>query len=106
MYKTQSIRLEPQDRVISFEFVGLHYIYPEANLYAYKLEGVDTRWNYTTADKRQVSYANLPRGRNLIFRVKAANSDKVWGQEEAQIKIYITPLFWEQLWFQMGASCC
>ncbi len=45
--KTKDITLNYDQSVITLEFVGLNYSYPEKNNYAYKLEGgLDEDWNY------------------------------------------------------------
>ena len=41
---------------VSFDFVALSYTSPGANRYAYKMEGIDNDWNYTS-DVHTASYA-------------------------------------------------
>ena len=98
---TRSIELGYTDNVISFEFSALHYANPKKNQYAYKMEGVDKDWIFTGADKKFVNYTNLPRGRELVFRVKSANNDGLWNSNEQVIIIYVHPPFWETWWFRI-----
>ena len=96
----EELTLSYKDNVFSFEFSALHYASPEDNLYAYIMEGFDKEWNYTNADRRFVTYTNLPGG-NYTFRVKASNDDEVWNEEGTSIKIIVTPPFWQTWWFRV-----
>jgi len=98
--ETEEIRLSYKQNVISFEFVALDYTIPEKNLYAYKLEGFDQEWVYTTAQKRFASYTNLDPG-EYRFLVKGSNNDGVWNHEGASVNIIISPPMWRTWWFQI-----
>ena len=74
------IHLRPEQRSFRIEFVGLHYVNPQKNKYAYRLEGFDQNWNYSDAQVRFANYTNLEPG-EYTFKVKAANSDGVWSNE-------------------------
>jgi signal transduction histidine kinase/ligand-binding sensor domain-containing protein/DNA-binding response OmpR family regulator len=76
----------------SLSFVGLNYTSPEQNQYAYKLEGFDKDWNYV-GHSTTASYTNLDPG-EYTFRVKVSNSNGMWNNEGASIKIYVHPPFW------------
>ncbi len=92
------IHLSYKENVFSFEFAGLHYVSPKGNLYAYIMEGFDKEWNYTDANRRFVTYTNLPGG-TYTFRVKASNNQGTWNEEGTSIRIIITPPFWKTMWF-------
>ena len=94
-----ALHLTYKDSVFSFAFAALSYSTPELNQYAYRLEGFDEDWNYTTAKRRFATYTNLDGG-TYTFRVKASNSDGVWNEEGAALKIIITPPLWKRWWFQ------
>ncbi len=98
--KNKTITLPYSDNFFSFDFLGLSFTQPEKNEYAYRLDGFDKKWNYT-GTRKFASYTNLDPG-EYTFRVKAANNDKVWGKDEAQIKLIITPPFWKTWWFESG----
>lgn len=97
--ETKEITLSYKQQVFSFEFVALNYTLPEKNQYAYMMEGFDEDWNYTTSDKRFVSYTNLAPGK-YVFRVKGSNNDGVWNKAGTSIQITITPPMWKTWWFQ------
>ncbi|NNF59086.1 MAG: hypothetical protein HKN04_12700, partial [Rhodothermaceae bacterium] len=86
-----------------FEFVGLHFARPERNQYAVRLDGYDDDWR-EVGTQRRAAYANLPPGR-YVFRVKAANSDGVWSEDEASaLNVIIAPPFWATWWFRLIAA--
>ncbi|GAB4335456.1 MAG: hypothetical protein Kow0037_15330 [Calditrichia bacterium] len=100
IWATHEIHLNYKQSTISFEFVALHFTNPSKNQYAYMLEGMDEDWNYIGA-QRQVNYYKLPAG-EYTFRVKAANSDGVWNEKGAALRLVITPPFWATTWFRVG----
>ncbi|MCB0534575.1 MAG: response regulator [Saprospiraceae bacterium] len=94
--ETNEIQLKYWENVLSFEFAALHFAEPKKNRFAYKLEGFDQDWVYTSAEKRFAHYTNLPY-RDFIFWVKSANGDDVWGEPTA-IKVCVAPPFWLTWW--------
>lgn len=94
---TRSIRLSYRQSTFSLSFSALNFATPENNQYAYKLEGLDTAWNYVGKESK-VTYTNLGPG-DYVFRVKASNNDGVWNEEGTSIRIVITPPFWKTGWF-------
>ncbi len=93
----RAIDLSYKDDYIALEYVGLHYKHPKQNQYAYILEGFDREW-HDVGNKREAIYTNLPPG-EYTFRVKAANSDGIWGEPSIGLKITVKPPFWETWWF-------
>jgi signal transduction histidine kinase/CheY-like chemotaxis protein len=98
--QAQEITLSYRDDFFSFEFAALHYVSPEENQYAYRLEGLDENWNYIE-DRNFAGYTNVPPG-SYTFRVIAANNDGVWNEEGAALGITIIPPFWQTWWFRIG----
>jgi len=90
-----------KDKVLSFEFVGLHYKNSAKNQYAYMLEGLDGDWIYCGSNRR-ASYHNLSPGK-YVFRIKAANCDGVWSEKALEIPLIIAPPFWQSPWFYLFA---
>lgn len=87
--RTKDITLNYDQSVITLEFVGLNYSYPEKNNYAYKLEGLDEDWNYVE-HQRTATYRYL-KPAEYIFKVKASNKENSWGDEYASIAITVKP---------------
>lgn len=69
--------------VFTFEFSSLNYTLSEKNQFAYKMEGFDKDWTYTNAERRYATYTNLDPG-EYIFRVKASNNDRIWNERVRQ----------------------
>ena len=62
----------------------------------YKLEGFDTDW-LTVGESPIVTYSNLRYG-DYTFRVKVANSDGVWSDDEVILEVHILPPFYLSIW--------
>lgn len=89
---TDRITLKSDQNIIAFEFAALSYIDAASNMYAYRMDNVDTDWVYTTNGK-SMTYANLPPG-DYTFHVKGANADGVWSDDEQTIRVTILPPWW------------
>ena len=75
------------------EFLAIQYSNPSKNTYAYKLENYDNEWR-DVGNQHVAFYPNLPPG-EYLFRVKAANSNGVWNDEGATLKIIVNPPWWK-----------
>jgi len=98
--ETKEIKLSYRQNVFSFTFAALSYVHPEKNQYAYMLEGFDKDWIYTDATTRVATYTNLNAG-TYIFKIKGSNNDGVWNETPVEIKLIITPPWWQTLWFKL-----
>jgi signal transduction histidine kinase/CheY-like chemotaxis protein/ligand-binding sensor domain-containing protein len=95
---SKSIRLNHDENTFSFECTALNYTQPEKNQYRYKLEGFDTDW-IDAGTERKKEYTNLSPGK-YTFKVLASNNDGIWNLKGTEIKIVITPPFWNTWWFK------
>jgi len=98
---TKSISLSHRESVLSFEFTALHFTNPQKNQYAYMLEGLESDWNYTNAQRRYVTYTTLTPG-IYSFKVKASNSDGLWNESPTTLELVILPPWWKTIWFKIG----
>ncbi len=101
--ETEHLILDYHMDVITFEFALLNYINPGKNEYAYRLEGFDKpdgTWNYI-GKKRSVTFTNLNPG-EYILRLKAANNDGYWNEQETSLKLTIKPPWWKTWWFKVS----
>ncbi|MGD2184260.1 EAL domain-containing protein [Lusitaniella coriacea] len=94
------INLTHKDSTFGFEFAAIHYVHPEANRFAFKLEGFDRDWVYARPQQHSATYTNIPPGRYHFF-VKAANPDGVWGKATS-IQVTIFPAPWKTSWAYLG----
>lgn len=97
----EEIKLKSNTFYLTIGFAALNYSGIEKNRYAYKLEGFDEDWTYTSTNT-PVTYTNLEKGQ-YVFKVKAANNDGVWSEAATQLKIYKKPAFWETNLFLFSA---
>jgi signal transduction histidine kinase/ligand-binding sensor domain-containing protein/DNA-binding response OmpR family regulator len=94
--ETPEIRLSYQDNMLSFDFAALDFTAPLKNQYAYRLEGLDQDW-IRAGTQHSATYTNLAPG-SYVFRVKGSNNDGRWNEEGAQVRVVITPPFWQTWW--------
>lgn len=90
------LRLPYNQSTFTLSFVALSYTSPHAIRYAYRLDGSDKEWVYMNQNQ-DVTFANLSPG-NYTFRVKSTNSDGSWQDNEAKLRIVVTPPFWATGW--------
>lgn len=94
--RTKELSLDHDQAVITFEFIGLNYTYPEKNSYAYKLEGLDNKWNFV-GSQRSATYRYLKPGQ-YEFKVKVLNRGDAWDNEDddyTSLAVIINPPFWQ-----------
>lgn len=84
---------------ISFVCAALHFVRPVKNQYAFRLENYDSGWR-EAGTNRVATYTNLDPGR-YVFQVKACNSEGVWNEQPASLKLHIHPP-WYAAWWAYG----
>lgn len=98
IWNTKEITLPYSKDFIKINFTSLNYINPEKIRYNYILEGFDNEW-VTVSNLNSVTYSNL-KPKRYIFRVRASNSDGIWGKKYTELIINITPPYYSTLWFK------
>ncbi len=89
---------DTQNRVMRFKFAAFNYAAPKNNRFAYRLEGLEDGWRYLEGGELPVAtYTTLDAG-EYVFKVKAANSQGVWSEDEASISLTVLPPWWETWW--------
>jgi signal transduction histidine kinase/CheY-like chemotaxis protein/streptogramin lyase len=91
------IELAYNQNYLSFEFSSLSFALSDKNQFAYKLEGFDEDWVFS-GNRRFVSYSNLGPG-EYTFLVKSSNSDGLWNENPAALRIVIERPYWKTWWF-------
>lgn len=94
---TKKIVLNYTQNNFNIEFAALGYENPMQQTYAYKLHGIDDKWQYSNSMHRFAYYNNLPPG-TYTFELKATNSNGVWNSREATLDITILPPPWKTWW--------
>ncbi len=97
--ETSSITLTHTQSIFTIDYVALNLTQSHKNQYAYRLDGLESEWNYV-GNQRSATYTNLDAG-TYTFRVKASNNDGVWNEEGISLIINILPPWWETWWFRV-----
>lgn len=92
----KSLELNYNDQLVSFEYVGLNYAYPESTKYKYRLLGFDQEW-IDAGKSRRATYTNLPAG-NFQLQIIAGNSDDVWSEPGLSLDVVVKPAPWNTWW--------
>ena len=95
--QTDTLYLDTNHPILTFDLAALHFSAPSGNRFAYRMDGLNSRWIETSAKQPFAVYARLPSG-DFAFRVKAANSDGVWSKREAELAIKVAPAWWQTPW--------
>ncbi|HEX8636718.1 MAG TPA: triple tyrosine motif-containing protein, partial [Pyrinomonadaceae bacterium] len=91
------LEISPDVENIQINYTGLSFVKPEQVRFRYRLSGLDSDW--VEADTRRAAYySHLPPG-EYQFTVIAANSDGVWNETGASLKVLVVPPFYRTFWF-------
>jgi signal transduction histidine kinase len=102
--KSNEILLGHGQNNLAIDYVGIHYANPAKNQFAYKLENYDDDWR-NVGNQRSAYYNNLPPG-HYVFKIKAANSNGVWSDEDVMLNINIEPPWWRTWWAYVIYAVC
>ncbi len=97
----QQLVLPYNKNTVTLSFSALEYTRPNQNQFAFRLDGLEDEWVYTTSDK--VRYSNLEPGK-YTFLLKASNNDGLWNEQPLQLTIFIAPPYWKTWWFKLIAA--
>ncbi len=104
--ETEEIALAYDQSSFSIKYAALNFINPDDNSYAYKLDGLPRADEWQNVGKqRVVNFANLPPG-NYIFKVKAANKDRIWSNQVQSLIITVLPPWWATWWAYLIYIIC
>ena len=81
------VELERWENSVEFRFAALDFRDPAENQFAYRLEGFDKDWTFSSS-RNFATYTNLPGG-SYTFRVKAANNDGLWNEAGAALRFRV-----------------
>jgi len=96
----ESITVEPGRGDLEFDYTGLSLGSPLRVQFRYKLEGLDSTWNFAGVGRKAV-YRHVPPG-EYVFRVAAFNSDSVPSSENNLLAVVVRPHFYQSVWFRGG----
>ena len=93
---TKEIKLDFNQNTFTLFFSSPDYNGTQLIDYAYLMDGFDKEWIFP-GKRNYAPYTNLDPG-SYVFKVKATNSDKVWNETPAEIRIIINPPWWKTGW--------
>ncbi|RYY12980.1 MAG: hybrid sensor histidine kinase/response regulator, partial [Chitinophagaceae bacterium] len=93
---SREIVLPYDSSTLSFDIAALSYVTPEANEYAYIMEGLDKEWT-SLKSNRKIFYTKLPPG-TYTFRVKGSGGGEIWNEKETVLQIRVLPPWWASPW--------
>lgn len=91
-----SIELAHDQNDFTISFSYLNFTQAAKNNYQYKLEGYDQEWQHI-GTRNTAFYTNVPPGK-YTFRVRAANSDLRWSEQEAHLGISVKSPWYNSIW--------
>jgi signal transduction histidine kinase/ligand-binding sensor domain-containing protein len=97
-----SLQVPPGKHQIEIRYTGLSLVSSDRMLFRYRLDDAEPKW-VDAGKRRSVTYNLLPAG-SYDFRVIACNSDGIWNDKGAALKLKILPHFYETWWFQVLAA--
>jgi len=84
------VSLRYDHRSVTFSFASLDYGDMTGKIFAYKLEGYDTGWKYTSGNQNSAIYSNLPTGKYKLL-LRGSNTNGVWSTEMTSLRLRIKP---------------
>jgi ligand-binding sensor domain-containing protein len=95
------IKLEYNQNLLNFDFVGFVYKNNGAIQYQYRMLGLDTNW--VSSNNPSCLFSGLSNG-TYTFEVRSQNSEGFWNPRPAQISFTILPPIWKKWWFMLILS--
>ena len=95
----QSLTLSPGAHRTEITMAAVDLDAPDTIRMQYRLEGVDSGWQNTTASRAAV-YTTIPPGTHR-FLVRSTNSDGVWGKSDFAYDVKQQAFLYERLWFRL-----
>lgn len=93
----EEIVLDYKNRFFSVEFSALNNLQSSKLQYSYIMENLEPDWN-NAGTRNYVSYTNMRPG-SYLLKVVAENLDGYRSDPPMQLRIVITPPFWQSWWF-------
>jgi ligand-binding sensor domain-containing protein len=95
---SKSPKLEYEQNNLIFELSGISFRSWGTFRYKYRMQGLDTGWQYSNASDRLARFLSLSPG-EYVFEAHAINEDGVESAELVHFPFEILRPFWMQWWF-------
>jgi two-component system sensor histidine kinase ChiS len=86
------IETDYRKNYFSFRFAALDFTNPSQNQYKYRIEGIND--SYQSLGTERSLNIELSPG-NYLLQVAGTNSDGIWSENDAMLRIIVHPPFWE-----------
>ena len=96
------LTISPGQHYLDFKFTAPSLTAPDRVRFKWRLVGLEKDWGRESI-RRSASYSFVPPG-EYEFQVQACNSDGVWNEVGAAIKLTVRPYFWQTWWFKVVAG--
>lgn len=96
-FRNRPLTLKYNQNNLEINFSSLSFHKSEKNVFAFKLEEVDTEWQYIDASQRNLMFSNLKTG-TYRFLVKSANSSEIWNEKPEILEFEILPAPYKTWW--------
>ena len=90
--------LPPETTRVRIDYTQVNLASSDRARFRYRLDGFDSDW--VESARRQAVYTNLPPG-DYRFRVQAAPNRGSWGDDEAQWRFTVEPMFYQTRGFYL-----
>jgi ligand-binding sensor domain-containing protein/signal transduction histidine kinase len=98
---TGPLLIPPKGGGLEVEFTLLDFAAPQLTRYAYRLEGFDTDWTESGADRRTATYTNLPPGSYRLL-ARASTDEQGWDRAALlTLPVVVLPAWHETVWFRI-----
>lgn len=87
---------------IQFFFSASTLISPQRVTFEYKLEHKDSQWKAVKANQIKMAHYNALEPGEYTFRVRAANSDNIWSENDAVFAFVYKPGFTSSIFFKIS----
>jgi signal transduction histidine kinase/DNA-binding response OmpR family regulator/ligand-binding sensor domain-containing protein len=99
--RQDELTLRHNETNLEIVFSSFNYLDPGKTRFAYKLEGVDSDWNYSPPNRNFAVYNQLRKGA-YVFTVKATGDNQLWSDEICKLTIVKKPAAYETPWAYAG----
>ena len=96
------LQIEPSQQNFEINYTALSFINSENIRFKYRLEGLEADW-IDAGTRRTAYYSYVPPG-EYTFHVIAANSDNVWNEIGASVKVIVKPPFYRTWIFILACA--
>ncbi|MCM1504565.1 MAG: response regulator [Muribaculum sp.] len=96
--------LGPDENSFEIGFSAREYTNPDKIIYAYKIDELDSDWNFEK-NSGKIRYTGLKPGK-YTFSITCANADNIWSPNHARLHIVIKAPFYQTWWFICLSIIC